>query len=508
MSTLSQITARPESGVAHIDALIGTAHPWNYIGRTVLYYSFSITSGVESSSADVKLSTRSAFTESQKAHTRAMLDYVSSVTGLRFAEIADGALADIHFANADLVHPYTAALCVNGYKYNYGVTGQVTSLKVDSWVYLDTHEWAHENLALTPGGWGYETLLHEFGHALGLKHPFDGEDVLSPGADHTGNTVMSYTSSGAPRSTYGPYDMAALDWLYGRDGLGGSWGIGTSGRYLTGTAASETLVGGATDDRMEGGGGNDLLDGGAGYDLAVYTGVRARYDVSKAGGTVWVRDGTGAEGRDSVINIERLQFADMSVNLEVGDLAKTIPRAQLDSLVELYIALLDRVPDADGMAHWIGQFKGGQSLEEITASFYSSAVVFGDLTGYGAGLSHQEFVGTVYRNALGRDSVDSDGLAFWTDALASGAHSRASLVAAVLGSAHTFKGDATWGWVADLLDNKLEVGRDFAIHSGLSYNGAEANIVRGMAIIDAITPTSTAYALSLIGVNDGLDLLA
>ncbi|MCI3132704.1 M10 family metallopeptidase C-terminal domain-containing protein [Phenylobacterium aquaticum] len=39
----------------------------------------------------------------------------------------------------------------------------------------------------------YLTLLHEIGHALGLKHPFEGSSVLPDDYDTTRYTVMSYT---------------------------------------------------------------------------------------------------------------------------------------------------------------------------------------------------------------------------------------------------------------------------------------------------------------------------
>ena len=55
--------------------------------------------------------------------------------------------------------------------------------------------WAADSEYL-PGGGGYEVLLHEIGHAMGLKHPFAelvGDAVLPAALDNTGFTVMSYT---------------------------------------------------------------------------------------------------------------------------------------------------------------------------------------------------------------------------------------------------------------------------------------------------------------------------
>jgi len=75
-----------------------------------------------------------------------------------------------------------------------------------------------------------------------------------------------------------------------------------------------------------------------------------------------------------------------------------------------------------------------------------------------------------------------------------------SLVSTILASAHSFKGDATYGWVADLPDNKIAVAHPFSVTLGLTYNTADASISNGMAIAAAATSTSTAAALALIGV--------
>lgn len=119
-------------------------------------------------------------------------------------------------------------------------------------------------------------------------------------------------------------------------------------------------------------------------------------------------------------------------------------------------------------------------------------------------MTHADFVNVIYRNVLGRPGgADAEGLAYWTTALSSGAQSRGGLVTTILATAHTFKGDATYGYVADLLDNKAAVANTFAVEKGLSYNTPEASITNGMAIAGAVTATSTAAAITLIGVTDG-----
>jgi hypothetical protein len=283
-------------------------------------------------------------------------------------------------------------------------------------------------------------------------------------------------------------------------------GAADAPKVLTGTAGADTLVGGSGNDTLTGGGGNDRLDGGAGIDTAVYAGKRAGFTVAKAGGDFSVADKAGALGTDSLTGIERLQFDDMSVNLTVGAAARGISGAQLNSVIELYIAYINRVPDADGMAFWIGQVQAGQSLEQIGQAFYNAALQFPALTGYSATMTNADFVKLVYKNVLGRSEPDAEGLAYWSKALGDGTATRGTLVASMLASAHTFKGRADFGWVADLLDNKVAVGKAFAIDQGLVFNTPEASISNGMAIAAAVTPTSTSAAISLIGVADGLVL--
>ena len=66
----------------------------------------------------------------------------------------------------------------------------------------------------------YEVLLHELGHALGLKHPFEAHDsniaTLSKFEDNTRNTAMSYDEDIATfNGTLRPLDWMALTKFYG-----------------------------------------------------------------------------------------------------------------------------------------------------------------------------------------------------------------------------------------------------------------------------------------------------
>lgn len=202
-----------------------------------------------------------------------------------------------------------------------------------------------------------------------------------------------------------------------------------------------------------------------------------------------------------------VKFSDMSINLLIGDKSKTISAAQLQNLIELYIAFFNRVPDADGLAYWIDQFKAGSTIDKIADEFYRAGLIFSDITKYTATMSNADFIKVIYKNVLGRDEVDVAGMNYWNDKLTTGTATRATLVNYILNSAHTFKGDAKYGAVADLLDNKLAVASYFAVQHGISYNTPEESINKGVLIAAAVTSSDTQTAINLIGVTDAtLDL--
>jgi hypothetical protein len=87
-----------------------------------------------------------------------------------------------------------------------------------------------------------------------------------------------------------------------------------------------------------------------------------------------------------------------------------------------YQAALGRLPDAAGLAAWIGALHAGLSQTAIAAGFYGSTEF---QSTYGA-LSDADYVNLLYKNTLGRPG-DAAGVAAWTGALANGV-SRASVL--------------------------------------------------------------------------------
>lgn len=246
--------------------------------------------------------------------------------------------------------------------------------------------------------------------------------------------------------------------------------------------------------------------------VANFSGIRNAYKISKTSTGFSVQELSGAGVTTTLSNETSAKFSDVSVNLLVGDKSKTIPAASLKTLIELYIAFFNRVPDADGMSYWIDQIKAGMNVDQLSASFYDAAVQFTALTGYSASMSNEQFVRIIYQNVLGRsgDTAPPDAdVNYWATQLSTGASSKGNLVATMLNSAHTFAGDATWGWVPQLLDNKVTVGTFFAVQQGLNYNTSEESISKGMDIAKAVTPTDITAAKAKIGMSDVLfDLTA
>ncbi len=149
-----------------------------------------------------------AFNDVQKAFTRQAFTYVSTVTGLSFVETLDLAVPNvISFANN------TATGNLSGYAYFPGSGSRGSDVFIDK---VTTG-----NLSPADAQFSALVLIHELGHALGLKHPFGGTEgtegpFLSAAENNTTATVMSYDSTSAQyHLAYSPFDLAALQYMYG-----------------------------------------------------------------------------------------------------------------------------------------------------------------------------------------------------------------------------------------------------------------------------------------------------
>ena len=249
---------------------------------------------------------------------------------------------------------------------------------------------------------------------------------------------------------------------------------------------------------------DDSIDGGAGFDTVIYDRDLKSYVVnySVVENRISVKS---PDGNDTLKNVEKIQFADYSINTTMKAEAAKLPSATVNSLVELYVAYFARTPDASGLSYWINKAAGGESLTDISKEFYNAGVQFSSLTGYSANMANNDFTKIVYSNVLGRTGAtapNADELGYWDNQIKTGATTKEGLIQRMLHDAHSFAGDPKWGWVPKLLDNKIEVGYKAAVTFGLDYNSPTDAITQGMAIAKAVTPTDTSIAVGLIGVAD------
>jgi Ca2+-binding RTX toxin-like protein len=87
-----------------------------------------------------------------------------------------------------------------------------------------------------------------------------------------------------------------------------SYVVYNEGQSLTGNALSNVLTGNSGNNVISGLGGNDTIDGGAGYDKVVYSGDWTDYTVTSGSSLTIAHKNGGADGTDTVSNVEYFQF--------------------------------------------------------------------------------------------------------------------------------------------------------------------------------------------------------
>lgn len=146
-----------------------------------------------------------------------------------------------------------------------------------------------------------------------------GDDVLAGGEGN--DTLNGGAGDDALRGEAGNDVLRGGD---GNDsligGLGGDTLEGGAGNdTLDGNEGIDILRGGEGDDALIGGAGNDTIDGGDGQDTAHFSGDLADYAIAFHGASVTVtHKDDGADGVDTLVNVETLQFASGSLDLTAG----------------------------------------------------------------------------------------------------------------------------------------------------------------------------------------------
>ena len=161
---------------------------------------------------------------------------------------------------------------------------------------------------------------------------------------------------------------------------------------LRGMRGDDTLIGGAGNDVLIGGAGTDTLDGGAGIDIAVFTSTRAQANVVRKPTGFSVRDTVSSrDGVDSLTNIERMQFADKIVALDLGN------GQSAGNAVRLIGAAFDTdyIPEYSGVG--VSLFDAGLDMLDVAQRALNTDL-FVSLAG---SRGNADFVNTVYLNVVG-----------------------------------------------------------------------------------------------------------
>ena len=204
---------------------------YSFINKNSVFDDFNYDSETNS---NILWSSLDEFNLVQKTALRNVISEWSQVSGITFMEVEESetTVGDIRLGLSSEVQSLVGD--ATGFAY---LPGNFYPSSGDIWFNSNANDLfggfvtsTFENSEFKPGSLAYYTALHEFGHALGLKHPFEtlpeAKSVLSSNLDEISNTIMSYTYVANDSSVLGlniypstpmSYDISAIQHLYGKN---------------------------------------------------------------------------------------------------------------------------------------------------------------------------------------------------------------------------------------------------------------------------------------------------
>ena len=130
--------------------------------------------------------------------------------------------------------------------------------------------------------------------------------------------------------------------------------------------------------------------------------------ISKISSGYTVTDTINTKSVDTLLNVERIAFADTAVALDISGVGGQMYR--------LYQAAFDRKPDLTGLGYWINDMDHGTRLTTVAAGFFQSPE-FQKL--YGSTPTTTTLITNFYHNVLHR-LPDQAGFDYWAGQLNTG----------------------------------------------------------------------------------------
>ncbi len=181
-------------------------------------------------------------------------------------------------------------------------------------------------------------------------------------------------------------------------------GVGnTLDNVITGNAGNNVLTGMA---------GNDHIDGGDGIDIATYSGQRSQYTLTSGPASFQLNGTAALEGNDTLVHVERLQFANSKLALD------------LDGNAGMVAKILGAVFGASSVSNTAFVGIGLHYADEGMS--YQALVQLAIDARLGPGASHAAVVNLLYTNVAGA-APDAGTAAYYTGLLDAGTYTNASL---------------------------------------------------------------------------------